>query len=117
MDANRVVLKPGLKFSAQGIVDQDTLVFKDLGRQISWKTVFHIEYAGPIIMHALCYYLGALFYGQNVAHSYTQTVAFWCVVGSVQAHNKHTAVPRTTLAVRSMGTRCKRIFSVASGRK
>jgi len=44
------------------------------------KTVFHIEYAGPILMHALCYYGGALLYGKSVEHSYTQTVAFWLVV-------------------------------------
>ncbi len=44
------------------------------------KTVFHIEYAGPILMHALCYYFGSLIYGQKVEHSYTQTVAFWLVV-------------------------------------
>ncbi len=27
-----------------------TLVFKDLGRQISWKAVFLIEYFGPILI-------------------------------------------------------------------
>lgn len=81
VDASRVVLKPETKLTAQGVVDGDTVIFKDLGRQISWKTVFHIEYAGPILMHALCYYLGSLVYGKEVAHSYTQTVAFWCVVG------------------------------------
>ena len=79
-DASRVVLKPEAKLSAQGLVDQDTIVFKDLGMQISWKTVFHVEYAGPIIMHALCYYLSELIYGVKVQHNYTQTVAFYCVV-------------------------------------
>ena len=76
----RVVLKPGEKLSTLGLVDQDTIVFKDLGRQISWKTVFHIEYAGPILMHALCYYAQSLIYGKSFAHSHTQTVAFWLVV-------------------------------------
>jgi len=80
VDANRIVLKPEAKLSAQGLVDQDTLVFKDLGRQISWKTVFHIEYFGPILMHALCFYLPELVYGQKVTHSFTQTVAFWLVI-------------------------------------
>lgn len=80
VDANRIVLKPELRLSAQGIVDQDTIIFKDLGRQISWKTVFHIEYAGPILMHALCFYLPELIYGKPVVHSHTQTVAFWLVV-------------------------------------
>jgi very-long-chain enoyl-CoA reductase len=45
------------------------------------KTVFHIEYFGPIVMHALCFFLPELVYGQKVNHhSYTQTVAFWLVV-------------------------------------
>jgi len=78
--ATRVVLKPEAKLSSLGLKDQDTLIFKDLGRQISWKTVFHIEYFGPILMHALCYYLPELVYGQKVNHSFTQTVAFWLVV-------------------------------------
>ena len=32
---------------------QITLVFKDLGRQISWTTVFLIEYFGPILITAM----------------------------------------------------------------
>jgi len=32
---------------------QITLVFKDLGQQISWKLVFVIEYFGPILITAL----------------------------------------------------------------
>jgi len=78
--SSRVVLKPGESLVQQGIQDGDTLVFKDLGPQISWKTVFHVEYFGPILMHALCYYLPELVYGTKVQHSYTQTVAFWCVI-------------------------------------
>lgn len=80
LDASRVILKSGAVLSSQGLVDQDTLVFKDLGKQIQWKTVFHIEYAGPILMHALCFYFPRLIYGQDVSHGYLQTVAFWLVV-------------------------------------
>ncbi|KAJ3373467.1 3-oxo-5a-steroid 4- dehydrogenase [Kappamyces sp. JEL0680] len=35
----------------------DVLLFKDLGPQISWKTVFLLEYFGPILIHMLfCLY-------------------------------------------------------------
>ncbi len=27
-----------------------TMVFKDLGPQVSWKTVFMFEYAGPLLI-------------------------------------------------------------------
>jgi very-long-chain enoyl-CoA reductase len=33
------------------------VVVKDLGPQISWKTVFLIEYAGPMLIHPLFYIL------------------------------------------------------------
>lgn len=80
----RKVLTPGTTLESYGLKNNDTLIFKDLGPQISWKTVFHVEYAGPILMHALFYYLPNLFYPgyqpEQYVKSYTQTVAFWCVV-------------------------------------
>jgi len=51
-----------------------SLVLKDLGPQISWKTVFIIEYAGPIFIHLAIYLLPGLFYGQAVEHSLAQKV-------------------------------------------
>jgi len=38
------------------ITGASVLVVKDLGAQISWKTVFIVEYAGPIIMFILCFF-------------------------------------------------------------
>jgi very-long-chain enoyl-CoA reductase len=43
------------------------------GPQISWRTVFLIEYGGPLVIHPLVYYLPKLFYGQAFEHSWMQT--------------------------------------------
>ncbi|KAJ3734205.1 3-oxo-5-alpha-steroid 4-dehydrogenase-domain-containing protein [Lentinula guzmanii] len=58
------------------------LEIKDLGPQIGWKTVFVIEYAGPLLIHPLFYHLPRLFYGADVAHSDLQRMAF----AMVEAH-------------------------------
>jgi len=38
---------------ATGLRDQSTIYVKDLGTQIGWRTVFIIEYFGPILIHPL----------------------------------------------------------------
>jgi very-long-chain enoyl-CoA reductase len=40
-------------FKAEAGKDEIKLVFKDLGQQISWTTVFLVEYFGPILMTVL----------------------------------------------------------------
>ncbi|EAU85246.1 hypothetical protein CC1G_10032 [Coprinopsis cinerea okayama7 len=52
------------------------LQVKDLGPQISWRTVFLIEYAGPLVIHPLIYYFPKVFYGQEVVHSKLQKYIF-----------------------------------------
>lgn len=44
----------------------DKLYYKDLGPQIGWKTVFLIEYAGPLIVYLWLYQRPWLFYGDVV---------------------------------------------------
>lgn len=39
------------------------LYYKDLGPQIGWKTVFLVEYAGPLIVYLWLYQRPWLFYG------------------------------------------------------
>ncbi|THG99886.1 hypothetical protein EW145_g7175 [Phellinidium pouzarii] len=56
--------------------DEGELTVKDLGRQISWRTVFIVEYAGPLVIHPLFYYLPKLIYGDDVQHSLMQKYAF-----------------------------------------
>ncbi|RDB25951.1 hypothetical protein Hypma_006303 [Hypsizygus marmoreus] len=52
------------------------LQVKDLGPQISWRTVFLVEYAGPLVIHPLIYHLPRLWYGQDVQHSALQKYVY-----------------------------------------
>ncbi|RUP43067.1 hypothetical protein BC936DRAFT_137677 [Jimgerdemannia flammicorona] len=64
-----------------GIKDEEvTLYFKDLGPQIGWRTVFLIEYFGPLIFHPLFYHLSALFYRSTFNHSTMQTVTYYLAI-------------------------------------
>ncbi|GMM38477.1 trans-2-enoyl-CoA reductase (NADPH) [Saccharomycopsis crataegensis] len=56
--------------------DEVTLYVKDLGPQISWRTVFILEYLGPLLIHPAFYF----YYGSFEEHSYTQTVSFFLVM-------------------------------------
>jgi len=49
---------------------------KDLGPQVSWTTVFIIEYAGPLIYHFLVYNFPEFFYNVPVQHSLLQRYVY-----------------------------------------
>lgn len=53
--------------------DKIVLSIKDLGPQLGWRTVFLIEYLGPLLIHPLFYY----YFSQKRQLSPTQTAAFW----------------------------------------
>ncbi|KAI7885047.1 hypothetical protein K492DRAFT_234389 [Lichtheimia hyalospora FSU 10163] len=59
------------------IADGATIQFKDLGPQIGWRTVFLIEYGGPLFIHPIFYYLSKYIYGDAFQHSTMQTVVFY----------------------------------------
>lgn len=62
------------------LMTDDVLTFKDLGRQISWKTVFLVEYGGPIIIHAMVFFFPNLFYERPLIQYHPiQQAAFGCV--------------------------------------
>ncbi|RLU23507.1 hypothetical protein DMN91_003712 [Ooceraea biroi] len=54
------------------------LYYKDLGPQIGWKTVFLMEYAGPLVLYLWLYQRPWLFYG-SLTTSYHR-VANWAAV-------------------------------------
>ncbi|EFN86629.1 very-long-chain enoyl-CoA reductase [Harpegnathos saltator] len=59
------------------------LYFKDLGPQIGWKTVFLIEYAGPLVLYLWLYQRPWLFYGDGKTNNYHCVVNFAAVCWTV----------------------------------
>ncbi|KAI9230982.1 MAG: 3-oxo-5-alpha-steroid 4-dehydrogenase-domain-containing protein [Piptocephalis tieghemiana] len=69
-------LQPGQTLASQGVQNGDTLEFKDLGPQIGWRTVFLIEYFGPLLIHPLMYYFAPLIYNSpHLTHGRVQHTA------------------------------------------
>ena len=62
-----------------GLRSDSTVYVKDLGPQIAWRTVFIIEYLGPLLLVPLVYYLRPFLYKNAPAEpSYLQTLS--CVM-------------------------------------
>ncbi|EGC39010.1 hypothetical protein DICPUDRAFT_52983 [Dictyostelium purpureum] len=57
-----------------------TIYYKDLGPQISWTLVFVCEYAGPLFVYPLFYFLPSIFYGSyaNTEKTQVQNIALIC---------------------------------------
>lgn len=76
----KIALKDETKPLVELLQGQTTVTFKDLGPQVGWRTVFLVEYAGPILAHSIFYWLSPLIYGQQVQHSLVQKLAYAMVV-------------------------------------
>jgi very-long-chain enoyl-CoA reductase len=63
-----------------GTEDSINILVKDLGPQISWTTVFVIEYFGPLFIHPLFYFAQKLVYGGEFDHSQDQFLVFGFVM-------------------------------------
>ncbi|GAA5825231.1 hypothetical protein JCM11251_006154 [Rhodosporidiobolus azoricus] len=71
------------KVSEYGVGEGETLEIKDLGPQVGWRTVFFIEYFGPLFIHPFFYStsLQKLIYGRTFEHSKMQDVALLLILG------------------------------------
>ncbi|KAF9580954.1 3-oxo-5a-steroid 4- dehydrogenase [Lunasporangiospora selenospora] len=80
LTVDKVALDSGKTLASYNLKDGDSVTFKDLGPQLSWRTVFLVEYGGPLVVHPIFYYLPSLFYGKDFEHSWMQQVAFVMVM-------------------------------------
>ncbi|KAK5101810.1 3-oxo-5a-steroid 4- dehydrogenase [Lithohypha guttulata] len=65
-----------------GVRDQSTVYVKDLGPQLGWRTVFVVEYAGPIFIHPLIYALRPYIYSNAPSEgSHLQALCLMMVIG------------------------------------
>ena len=58
--ADKLVLRDGGGLS--GVEDGSVVTFKDLGPQVGYRTVFLVEYGGPLVIHVLFYLYAAPLY-------------------------------------------------------
>ncbi|DBA92225.1 hypothetical protein WJX77_000065 [Trebouxia sp. C0004] len=73
-------LVDGKLLSEYSLCGGSKVVFKDLGTQVGWTTVFFWEYFGPLAVYPLFYFLPGLLYpGVKQAHSKHQ-VQFWALL-------------------------------------
>ncbi|KAJ3320915.1 3-oxo-5a-steroid 4- dehydrogenase [Blyttiomyces sp. JEL0837] len=68
----KTVLERGKKLSDYNIKDGDAIIFKDLGLQVGWTTVFLIEYFGPLFIHPLFLFNQELIYGKSAPRTKVQ---------------------------------------------
>jgi len=57
------------------------LIMKDLGMQIGYRTVYVIEYAGPLVILTLLHFLRKKFYGFTEEYSFNQKLGLLMVIG------------------------------------
>ncbi|KAI9751772.1 MAG: hypothetical protein M4579_005903 [Chaenotheca gracillima] len=65
---------------SSGLREQSIIYVKDLGPQIAWRTVFVLEYLGPILIHPLVYFLRPYIYNTNEQPSAQQTLSLILIV-------------------------------------
>ncbi|KAJ1680345.1 3-oxo-5a-steroid 4- dehydrogenase [Spiromyces aspiralis] len=76
----KTVLDDKENLSKYKIKDGDTISFKDIGPQISWKAVYLIEYLGPILAHYILFTYPDVIYGVDFEYSAMQKLAYWLVI-------------------------------------
>ncbi|XP_076637854.1 very-long-chain enoyl-CoA reductase [Colletes latitarsis] len=74
LDVKGKVLSDSETLQSLNITDGTKLYYKDLGPQISWKTVFLVEYAGPLFLYLWIYQRPWIFYGSIDTSKYDTAV-------------------------------------------
>ncbi|KAK3782537.1 hypothetical protein RRG08_061767 [Elysia crispata] len=67
IDARGKMLKDEETLGQIGVDNNGKLLFKDLGPQVGWTTVFLTEYAGPLFIYLIFYMRPALIYGAGAS--------------------------------------------------
>ncbi|KAK0593441.1 hypothetical protein LWI29_036656 [Acer saccharum] len=75
--------KKSLKEYCDGNSGNLTVVFKDLGPQVSYRTLFFFEYVGPLLLYPVFYYFPVYqflgYKGERVIHPVqTYALYYWC---------------------------------------
>jgi very-long-chain enoyl-CoA reductase len=75
--------KKSLEDYCHGNLDHLTVVFKDLGPQVSYRTLFFFEYLGPLILYPIFYYFPVYQYfgykeERTVLPVQTYALYYWC---------------------------------------
>jgi len=71
----------GKTLADYGIVAKEppsVIEFKDLGTQVSWRTVYLAEYIGPFLLYLFFYFQPSLIYGPSSGPSFYQRMACYC---------------------------------------
>eukprot|EP01112_Ceratiomyxa_fruticulosa_P010269 TRINITY_DN2707_c0_g1_i1.p1 TRINITY_DN2707_c0_g1~~TRINITY_DN2707_c0_g1_i1.p1 ORF type:complete len:298 (-),score=57.77 TRINITY_DN2707_c0_g1_i1:275-1168(-) len=76
--ASDVALVDEKKLSEYSLKEGSVLIFKDLGPQISWRTVFLTEYGGPLLLYPIFYFFASAIYGKSATHHFVQDLALYC---------------------------------------
>ncbi|KAF2005120.1 synaptic glyco protein SC2 [Amniculicola lignicola CBS 123094] len=82
-----------------GLRNRSSVDVKDLGPQIAWRTVFIVEYLGPLLIHPLFYFGRPLIYGTSAPPSQLQTITLvLCMLHFIKREMETLFVHRFSLA-------------------
>lgn len=65
--------KDNITISSLGLSSGSKIYIKDLGPQISWRTVFILEYLGPLVLYVIVATRPWIFYGDKAGSEFPFT--------------------------------------------